>query len=260
MRGLKFIFTPSPRPSPGGRGGNQSGMIVMLRKIETAPLLFITCLCILLLSGCSTTSVMTRPGQPDYAPADPVIPPPVVNNSGSIYMAGYSRPLFEDIKARHVGDLLTVILDEETDASKTASTEISKENGTDISAPNILGRDVSINGDPLSASLDSSNDFSGESDSAQSNNLEGSITVTVADVLPNGNLVIQGEKWIAINQGDEYIRLRGIVRPVDIGPTNTVLSTQVANARITYKGKGAPAESNAIGWLARFFISPLWPY
>jgi flagellar L-ring protein precursor FlgH len=228
--------------------------------METAPLMFIICLCILFLSACSRTSIMTRPGQADYAPVEPIVPPPVVNNSGSIYTAGYARPWFEDIKARQVGDLLTVILDEQTDASKTASTEISKDNSTDISAPKILGKDVSIGGDPLSTGLESSNDFTGEADSSQSNNLQGSITVTVAQVLPNGNLVIQGEKWIAINQGDEYVRLRGIVRPVDIGPTNTVLSTQVANARITYKGKGATADSNAIGWLARFFISPLWPY
>jgi flagellar L-ring protein precursor FlgH len=222
--------------------------------------MLIVCVCILLMAGCSNTSVITRQGQPEYAPATPIVPPPVVNNSGSIYMAGYAKPWFEDIKARNVGDLLTVVLDEQTDASKTASTGIKKGNATDIAAAQLLGKDVTIGGDPLSIGLDSSNDFNGESDSSQSNNLEGSITVTVSQVMPNGNLVIQGEKWIAINQGDEYVRLRGIVRPVDIGPTNTVLSTQVADARITYKGKGATADANAVGWLARFFISPLWPY
>lgn len=232
----------------------------MLRRIEIAPFMFVVCLCILMLSGCSRTSIITRPGQPEYAPAAPVAMPPSANNTGSIYMAGHARPWFEDIKARQVGDLLTVILDEQTDASKQASTDIKKDNSTDIAAARLLGKDVTIGGNPLSAGLDSASDFSGESDSSQSNNLQGSITVTVAQVLPNGNLVIQGEKWIAINQGDEYVRLRGIVRPVDINPTNTVLSTQIANAQITYKGKGAAADSNAIGWLARFFISPLWPY
>ena len=232
----------------------------MPHKLEITPLLFTVCLCVILLAGCGRTSVMTRPGQAAYAPAEPIVMPSPANNTGSIYMAGYAHTWFEDIKARQVGDLLTVGLDEQTDASKSASTEISKDNSTDIAAPEILGKDVSIGGDSISTSLDSSNDFTGEADSSQSNNLQGSITVTVAQVLPNGNLIIQGEKWIAINQGDEYVRLRGIVRPVDIGPTNTVLSTQVANAQITYKGKGAPADSNAIGWLARFFISPLWPY
>lgn len=232
----------------------------MLVKLETAPLIFMICLGILLLSGCSRPSMMVRPGEAEFAPTEPIVPPPVVNNSGSIYTATYAVPWFEDIKARQVGDLLTVVLDEQTDASKSASTEITKDNATDIAAPTVLGKDVTLNGNPLTTTLDSANDFSGEADSEQSNNLQGSITVTVAQVLPNGNLVIQGEKWIAINQGDEYVRLRGIVRPVDIGPTNTVSSTQVANAQITYKGKGATADSNAVGWLARFFISPIWPY
>ena len=232
----------------------------MLRNMITTTPMLIIGLFILPLAGCSNTSIITRQGQAEYAPATPMVKPPPVNTTGSIYMAGYSRPWFEDIKARNVGDLLTVVLDEQTDASKSASTGIKKDNSTDIATAKLLGKDVTIGGDPLSASLESSNDFSGESDSSQSNNLQGSITVTVSQVLPNGNLVIQGEKWIAINQGDEYVRLRGIVRPVDIGPTNTVLSTQVGDARITYKGKGATADANAIGWLARFFNSPLWPY
>jgi len=155
---------------------------------------------------------------------------------------------------------LMVILDEQTDATKQASTGITKDNSTSISAPTILGQDISLGGNPLSTSLESANDFSGKSDSSQSNKLQGSITVTVSQVLPNGNLVVQGEKWIAINQGDEYVRLRGIVRPVDITPANTVLSTQVGNAQIAYRGKGAPAEANSMGWLARFFNTPIWPF
>jgi flagellar L-ring protein precursor FlgH len=218
------------------------------------------CGCLLWLAGCTTGSVLTRPGEPEFAPARPVAQQPLVQHSGSIYMSSAPRPLFEDIKARQVGDLLTVILDEQTDASKSASTGITKENSTDISAPTILGQNPTLRGNALGTSLESSNDFSGEADSSQSNKLQGSITVTVAEVLPNGNLRIQGEKWIAINQGDEYVRLRGIVRPVDIGPGNTVFSTQVADAQIIYRGKGATADSNAMGWLARFFVSPLWPF
>ena len=212
------------------------------------------------LSGCSTGSVLTRPGEPEYALAYPVAAPTPPQNTGSIYQSSVARPLFEDIKARQVGDLLTVILDEQTDASKTATTGISKDSSTEVSAPKVFGKDIELGGNPLSTSLGSASDFSGASDSAQSNKLQGSITVSVAQVLQNGNLVIQGEKWIAINQGDEYVRLRGIVRPVDIGPTNTVLSTQVADAQITYRGKGATADSNSMGWLTRFFITPLWPF
>jgi flagellar L-ring protein precursor FlgH len=124
----------------------------------------------------------------------------------------------------------------------------------------VLGKEIKLNGNPISTSLQSANDFSGKADSEQSNKLRGSITVTVAQVLPNGNLIVQGEKWIAINQGDEYVRLRGIVRPVDIKADNTVVSTQVADAQIIYRGKGAPADSNAMGWLARCFLSPIWPF
>ncbi|MEZ5542594.1 MAG: flagellar basal body L-ring protein FlgH [Pseudomonadota bacterium] len=213
------------------------------------------------LAGCTTGSVLTRQGEPEYAPVPPVVQQPLLHeHNGSIYMSSVSRPLFEDIKARHVGDLLTVVLDEQTDASKTASTGVTKDSTTDITAPNVLGQTPTLRGSPLSTGLESASDFSGDSDSSQSNKLRGSITVTVSEVLPNGNLRIQGEKWIAINQGDEYVRLRGIVRPVDIGPSNTVLSTQVADAQITYRGKGALADSNAMGWLTRFFISPLWPF
>jgi flagellar L-ring protein precursor FlgH len=220
----------------------------------------VVCCSILWLAGCTTGSVLTRPGEPEFAPVLPMPSQPAMQHNGSIYMSSAPRPLFEDIKARQVGDLLTVILDEQTDASKSASTGITKDNSTDIGAPTILGQDPTLGGNPLTTGLESSNDFSGEADSSQSNKLQGSITVTVAEVLPNGNLRIQGEKWIAINQGDEYVRLRGIVRPVDIAPTNTVYSTQVADAQITYRGKGATADSNAMGWLARFFISPIWPF
>jgi flagellar L-ring protein precursor FlgH len=211
------------------------------------------------LAGCSSP-MLVRPGDADFAPAAPVEYMPVTRNSGSIYLSGYSKTWFEDVTARQVGDLLTVILDEQTDASKQASTGITKDNSTSISAPTILGNDITLAGNPLSTSLESANDFSGKSDSSQSNKLRGSITVTVSRLLPNGNMVVQGEKWIAINQGDEYVRLTGIVRPVDITPNNSVLSTQVGNAQITYRGKGAPAEANAMGWLARFFNTPIWPF
>jgi flagellar L-ring protein precursor FlgH len=86
------------------------------------------------------------------------------------------------------------------------------------------------------------------------------VTVTVAQVLPNGNLVVQGEKWITINHGDEFIRIRGIVRPMDIGPDNSVPSTKVADAQILYSGKGSMARAQRPGWLTEFFLSPLMPF
>jgi flagellar L-ring protein FlgH len=125
----------------------------------------------------------------------------------------------------------------------------------------LFGRPVTDDGIPIfNASVDAGRDFEGQGDAAQSNLLEGTVTVTVAEVLPNGNLVVQGEKWMRLNQGEEYLRLRGIVRPVDIRADNTVLSTQIGDARIAYGGTGTLAHSSAPGWLSRFFNSPLWPF
>ena len=94
----------------------------------------------------------------------------------------------------------------------------------------------------------------------QSNLLEGDITVTVVEVLPNGYLMVRGEKRIGINQGNEYIRLSGIVRPIDIDSTNTILSTRLADPTIIYVGDGVLADSNEMGWLSRFFVSGLFPF
>jgi flagellar L-ring protein precursor FlgH len=126
--------------------------------------------------------------------------------------------------------------------------------------PTLFGRTPSIGGrDVFENNVESSTVFDGEGDSAQSNKLDGTITVSVAQVLPNGYLVVQGEKWIGINQGDEFMRLRGIVRPVDIRADNTVLSTQVGNAQIAYGGTGVLADTNRQGWLTRFFSTIVWP-
>jgi flagellar L-ring protein precursor FlgH len=125
----------------------------------------------------------------------------------------------------------------------------------------VLGKAVTIKGNPItSASIDDSSKFAGEGDSAQSNSLTGYITCTVTRVLPNGNLYIRGEKWIGINQGSEYVRLSGVVRPIDIAPDNSVPSLKVGAANISYGGKGALADANNQGWLSRFFNSPWTPF
>ena len=178
---------------------------------------------------------------------------------------------FEDMRARRVGDLLTIKLAERTDATKTATTEITRSNASSVTNPSILGvsPEFSLPGIlplattknlGLGTSLNSSNDFTGEGDSAQSNKLTGEITVTVIEVLPNGYLMVRGEKRIGINQGNEYIKLSGVVRPADIDSTNTVLSTKMADPTIVYVGDGAVASANTMGWLARFFISALFPF
>ena len=107
--------------------------------------------------------------------------------------------------------------------------------------------------------VNASNDFTGDAQASQSNSLNGSISVTVVDVLPNQNLVIRGEKWLTLNHGDEYIRLTGIIRSADVSPDNEILSTRIANARIQYSGTGSFARSQEKGWLAKFFSSEWWP-
>lgn len=220
----------------------------------------ITLAALALLAGCS---VIPKEDHPDYAPVELAAVPEMENAvpTGSIYQSSRNMSLFEDVKARQVGDIVTVVLAEATDAAKTSDTSLDKTNSNVITNP-IFGAGADGVGTDLDLGFDlsSSSAFEGDSASNQSNSLQGSIAVTVARVLPGGNLYVQGEKWIHINQGDEYIRLKGIIRPEDIASNNTILSTKVADARISYGGTGAPAEVNMVGWLSRFFMSPLWPF
>ena len=227
----------------------------------------LTLLCALAaLAGCAAAPLRPPPEDMSEAPPGYTLPP--IPKDGSIYHDADSVALFEDIRAKRVGDILTVVLAEKTDAKKEATTSTDKENGMDLGNPTLLGSPLSFNGPgPLSkrnltlgASVDTTQTFTGQGDSAQSNSLTGNVTVTVVRVLPNGNLVVRGQKVIRINQGDEYLRVAGTVRPVDISSDNTVLSTQLADARISYSGTGFVADSNHMGWLARFFNSSWWPF
>jgi flagellar L-ring protein precursor FlgH len=217
----------------------------------------------LLLQACSGMASMSQ-----YADdADYASPPPSaayaqpVAAPGTIYNAGGAFDLFMDRRARSVGDILTVMLVERTDASKESSTSTAKGSSVDTGLPIFAGRPITSGGTPiLNSEFGSDSSFDGSADSSQSNRLDGSITVTVAERLPNGNLLVSGEKRITINQGEEFVRLQGIVRPVDIGPANSVPSTKVGDARITYSGRGTLADSNRPGWLSRFFNSPWVPF
>jgi flagellar L-ring protein precursor FlgH len=112
----------------------------------------------------------------------------------------------------------------------------------------------------LEQNISAESEFSGNGTSSQSNSLNGAIAVQVARVCPNGNLIVQGEKWLALNRGEEFIQLRGIVRPQDISPANTIASTMVADARISYGGTGLIDRANTPGWFSKFFASPLNPF
>ncbi len=208
-----------------------------------------------LLSGCST---LPEKDSADYAPVIPRTYDKERAASGSIFQEGSARLLFEDVKAHNVGDLITVVLTESTNGSKSATTNTKKESSVAADVPTIFG---TMNGKQIFKNeIDMNRDFAGSGDSSQSNRLTGTITVTVAEVYPNGNLLVRGQKRVWLNQGEEYVQVRGIVRSVDISSDNTVLSTRVADARITYSGRGAVADSGAQGWLSRFFNSPIWPF
>lgn len=213
-----------------------------------------------LLNACAASRIAVQP-DPQYAPVDlnTVAFQPTPN--GSIFQQGRSVRLFEDSKAFRIGDLLSITLSESTNASKSAATNTTKDSEIGTTATAILGVIPTFKNDPfLTNTVNSEKDFTGSGDSAQSNSLTGEIAVTVADILPNGTLVVRGEKIIGLNQGSEYIRLSGLVRPQDVSANNVVESRKLANARIFYGGGGAIAESNTKGWLSRLFDSPLFPF
>ena len=222
----------------------------------------------LLVTGCATSSgeKMAR----EYESSRPTLAPPPPPRNGSIFQSGYEMTLFDDIRAHRVGDILTVVLNERTRASKDAATNTTKSSSVALANPTLLGGLPQFNlirpfasslpGRTLETSIASDNSFAGKGDSSQSNSLTGNITVTVSEVLPNGNLIVRGQKRLTINQGDEYVQVYGIVRPADINPDNTISSTKVADARFSYVGEGTLADASTQGWLARFFNSKWWPF
>jgi flagellar L-ring protein FlgH len=201
-----------------------------------------------------------KPAKPDDALAwtqEPMPPP----TNGAIYQAGREVILAENPVAHHIGDIVTIVLNEQTAAQKSATTSTSKDTTVTLPAPTIIGKGVTIKGVPiLDNSMNNASKFQGQGASAESNSLTGYLTATVLKVLPNGNLFIAGEKQIGLNQGNEYVRVTGVVRPIDLAADDSIPSFRVASAHITYSGKGAINDANAQSWLARFFNSPWAPF
>ncbi len=209
-----------------------------------------------LASGC-TTIVGVQPGQ--YPPAMPPQAYPAPPADGTIFQNATAITLFEDVKARRIGDTITIVLDESTQASKSASTDATKTSEFDSGNPTIAGRAVTSSGTEVFRNLwETEQTFAGDGSSSQSNSLDGRITVTVAEVMPNGNLFVRGEKWLTLNQGEEFVQISGIVRPTDVSSANEVPSFKVADARITYSGNGTVANASKPGLLSRFFMK-VWP-
>jgi flagellar L-ring protein precursor FlgH len=211
-----------------------------------------------LLAACATTPPASV-HQPMTARPAPL--PQATQANGAIYQdrharqAGYSyRSLFEDRRARAVGDVLTININETTAASKKSGSTAARNGSNGMSVTALSGLPgKGLLGSNLAAS--SANSFEGKGDSASNNAFTGIISVTVIEVLPNGNLLVSGEKQIGINQGSEFVRFSGVVNPATISPANAVSSTQVADARLEYRGNGYIDEAQTMGWLARFFLT-----
>lgn len=211
---------------------------------------------LIVLQGCTAMSrPRAVPDDPSYAPVRAEAMMQRDPESGAIFQTQRNHNLYGDTVALNVGDVLTVMLEESTRASKNAETSITKDQEISMLDPQILGK-TGLN---LGTEIEQERDFEGQAEADQSNSLAGSITVTVTEVLPNGVLHIRGEKWLSLTNGDEYIRLTGLVRPQDIAPDNTVASNRIANARFAYGGTGDFDQANQMGWLARFFNSEWWP-
>ena len=212
----------------------------------------------LLLAGCAS---LREDGGREFDASWPTEVEPAKPLPGAIYAQGTEVSLWQNVTARNVGDTLTITLAENTNASKTASTTTKKATNATLTGPTVLGRPITVGGTPiLEGSLGNSSDFAGNGESKQSNALAGQISVTVAKRFANGNLLVRGQKWLAINSGREYVRLQGIVRPSDIAPDNSVESWKVADAYIAYGGQGTVANAAKPGWLYRFFNSPKTPF
>lgn len=214
---------------------------------------------ILLLSGCVVHQPVA-PGDPYYAPVLSPSTPAQKPANGSLYSPNSAMDLFSDNKALRVGDIITVVLQERTSSKKSSNIGVTKDNDIAQGSSTVFGTTPGLGNLGLGLDVQAEREFKGEADSDQSNQLTGSITVTVVDVYPNGTLSIRGEKWMTLNRGDEYIRVSGLVRPDDIGPDNTVVSTKIANAHISYSGEGEFADSQKMGWLTQFFNGPIWPF
>ena len=206
----------------------------------------------LLLAGCASRAPLAP--EVDDAPL-PVAPTAQRGVSGGVFSAE-SISLTSDARAYRVGDVVTVILQETTQASKRAGTSFNKGSSVGVAPLGLLGKTFGKTGVDISADRS----FAGDSTSTQQNALSGALTVIVQEVLPNGLLRVAGEKNMTLNQGEEFLRLKGYLRAADIDSDNQVSSLRVANARIAYSAKGVLADANSAGWLTRFFTGPLMPF
>lgn len=218
--------------------------------------LLTTLLAALLLAGCSTLRPEVAFSQPTGTPPVAVAPAPAAPGNGAIFQTASYRPMFEDYRARLVGDTITVQISENISASQTSSSSVDRSGSIDAGIGSLFGLSSRAL-DRVSVDGSSSNTHTGKGNTTTNNKFSGSITASVTDVLPNGHLLIAGEKQIGVNGNVDTLRFTGQVDPRTIAPGNVVASTQVANVRLQQKGRGQQADAQIMGWLARFFLSVL---
>ncbi len=193
-------------------------------------------------------------GDPSWAELHPPRPPDhYVSATGSLFSTPKSQNLYDDTKPRGIGDIVTVLLEEKTQAKKSASSDANKSSDLSMDPLEMGGLETTIGESNFSYTASHDNKTRGSTSADQSNSISGSISVEVIDVLVNSNLIIRGEKWLTLNTGDEYIRLSGTIRQDDISKENTVDSTRISNAHIQYSGTGDRQDTQDQGWFARFF-------
>ncbi len=217
--------------------------------------------CAMLLTGCET---LQKAPQVDFAESTQPRPLPIAPSqaigtpaSGSLFTSARYRPAFEDRRPRLVGDSLTIQIVENVSASQKSTSTIDRSAANDASITAFPFLSVAQLGGKTTLGASSSNAFSGKGGTESANTFSGAITTTVVDVLPNGHLVVAGEKQIGVNQNVDVLRFTGTVDPRAIQANSVVSSTQVANVRVESKGRGAQQEAQTIGWLSRFFLTLL---
>ncbi len=204
-----------------------------------------------LLAGCAMTPKTIVQGPTTARPLAQEAPQQA---NGAIFQTASYRPMFEDRRARYVGDILTMTISERTSATKAGANSGSKTGSTDSAITSLFSVPASLLG-KLGAGAASSNKFEEKGATSSSNNFTGTVGVTVTDVLPNGNLVVSGEKQVAFDKGTEFIRISGIVNPDNIAKGNHILSSQVADARIEYRTNSHIDPTEMMGIVTRFFLS-----
>jgi flagellar L-ring protein precursor FlgH len=223
-------------------------------------LVLVTALPLLLLGGCTVLPPQPLAHTPEFAPVYPVQTERTRQATGGIYVSRVSDNWFGRSRNFQVGDVITVMLNEATQAARTQNNNVSRDSSNDVMPGGLLASAAKMGGLLGAPKLDGGKTSStGVGTADQKASLTGAVSVTVVDVLPNGNLVLRGEKQLALSEGTEVIQVAGVIRPEDISPNNMVQSRRLVNAQITYRGTGDLAAATRAGWGTSALLK-LWPF